>query len=184
MSTQEHQNEKNSSPLGQGEQAYQDGRASTPATSEKAAPESGGTTAGQLPPGMKLANALLTRYETETLFAQMEDQIDLIQKMEEEIVEDRSVIVATDRTMSTLRYEKRRAGVEGKNEAEREAALAAVLAQDALYVRAQQEEEAANSRIGMKQAGLHAAQRRFTAIRLQTEARISSKNLLSVVLGS
>ena len=94
-------------------------------TQNNNAPARGGeTTAAARPPGMDLAVRLLKQYETATILGQMEERVALLETLETEIVQDRGVISAANRVMHTCRYEKRRAGVEGKNSEEREEAVA------------------------------------------------------------
>jgi len=128
---------------------------------------------------LDIAKQLVKQFETGTAFGRLEEQIGIIAELEDYIVADRAIMGAAARAMDGARAALTVAGLSGKNETERKASLEQFCADDPLYVRGVEETGEANRRIETHEVQIGAAKRRFTAIRLEIEARISSKLLLA-----
>ena len=129
-----------------------------------------------------LARQLLTQFETKTALDQLHDCIGEIQAAEMEVVDTQKVISAANMTMETIRAKLTVAGLEGSTEKVRQAALEVACRDDALYMRAVTEQEQAMMKRETAEIMAGNAKRRYRAITLEIEARISSKYLMAGIL--
>ncbi len=133
-------------------------------------------------PRLALGRQLLQQFETSSAFERLEEQVALIEELELGQIDDQGVIVSANTAMDGVKLTLTLEGLEGSNEAARKASLDKACQDNPLYMRAIDELASAKTRLAAKEVAVAAAKRRYAGVRLEIEARISSKNLLAATL--